>query len=132
MDAVFWDDASTYYNVRRDPAERDRMLTAAAAAESWIMEGVYWGWCAPAFERADLIVLLDVPLWIRQWRLFRRHLRRRLGMERSLEKDTWQGTLTTARWNHHWKQKNLPLALQKLEAYQSKLKVFKRGEAVRF
>jgi adenylate kinase family enzyme len=130
LDGFFWDDASTHYNVRRDPAERDRLLTAAASAESWIMEGVYWGWCAPAFERADRIILLDVPLWLRHWRLARRHLRRRLGIEASLEKDTLRGTLITARWNHRWNRDNLPRAMQKLEAYRSKLQVFQNPQSI--
>ena len=132
MDAFNWDRDSLHYDVRRNPAERDRLLAVAVSAECWIMEGVYWKWCEPAFERAERIVFLDVPLWCRQWRLVRRHARRRLGLESSLEKDTLRGTLITARWNHRWHTDNLPLALQRLEKYKSKLHVSRRGEAICF
>ncbi len=53
LDALFWAGGTAGYGVRRDPVERDRRLSGAVKAESWIMEGVYWSWCQPSFERAD-------------------------------------------------------------------------------
>jgi adenylate kinase family enzyme len=131
LDAFFWDDDSEHYDIRRDPEKRDALLAEAAAKEAWVSEGVYWKWCDAAFERAELILVLDLPLWLRQVRLWRRHLLRRLGIEKSLEKDTLLGTLTTARWNRRWDRDNLSLAMEKLGLYRSKLQFGRRYEDFR-
>lgn len=122
LDAIFWDNESPAYDVRRDPAERDRLLVEHAAGEAWIIEGVYWKWCLPSFERADEIWVLDTPHVTRQWRMGLRFLRRKLGMEKSLKKDSLRGYLETARWNGRWDRDNRGPALEFLRPFESKLK----------
>lgn len=41
---------------------------------------------AEAYELADIIVLLDIPGWLRNYRIIKRWLKQRLGLEKSIYK----------------------------------------------
>lgn len=123
LDSLFWHDSAETYDIRRDPAERDRMLAEAVAQEAWVMEGVYWKWTGPVFERAEQVVFVDAPLWLRHWRLAKRHVKRRLGLESSTHKETFEGAWQTARWNQRWDRDNRLAVLEILERYREKAEV---------
>ena len=75
LDDLFWDNTAPTYNTRRDPAERDHLLSEIIGQDRWIVEGVYHQWLGESFEKADVIVILDTPVWIRHWRIARRSRR---------------------------------------------------------
>jgi adenylate kinase family enzyme len=128
LDALYWDDDAGGYAVRRDPTERDRRLARYVEDESWIIEGVYWSWCQPSFERADQIILLDTPSWIRQWRLGLRFIKRKLGIEpkgKSRKKDSFKGYWTIARWNGRWDRDNLVGVKEVLRPFDDKVRVLR-------
>lgn len=125
LDSLFWDDEAPGYAVRRDPLERDRLLARHVQSESWIVEGVYWSWCLPSFQRADQILLMDSPTWMRQWRLAGRFAKRMAGIETSLKKESFRGYYETAMWNAAWNRKNLPGALEMLKAFTPKVQVLR-------
>ncbi|HTB22290.1 MAG TPA: DNA topology modulation protein FlaR [bacterium] len=126
LDALFWDDTDGGYDVRRDSGERDRRLAKVVDSESWVIEGVYYSWCQPSFERADQIILLDTPTWIRHWRLGLRFIKRKLGIEpkgQSRKKDSFKGYWGITKWNASWNRDNLVGAKEVLKRYESKLKL---------
>lgn len=123
LDALFWDDEGGGYAVRRDPAERDRRLARLVETDAWIIEGVYWGWCRPSFERAEQILLLDTPHVVRQWRMALRFLKRKSGLEKSLEKQRLKGYLDSVRWNARWDRANLAGAKEVLKQFEAKVSV---------
>ncbi len=43
------------------------------AKQSWIVEGIYTGWCDPLIFEADLVIWLDPPWPIALWRVVWRH-----------------------------------------------------------
>jgi hypothetical protein len=47
-----------------------------AATEDWIAEGSYLGWTRPLLERAEFVVLLEVPWRVASYRVLTRHFRR--------------------------------------------------------
>ena len=60
----------------RPESERDQLIEQASGTEEWVMEGVYVGrWVAPAFQRADMILMLNVPERIRHYRVIKRQFR---------------------------------------------------------
>lgn len=129
LDRLYWDDESPGYGVRREAAERDRRLAEAVAQEAWVMDGVYYRWCGPIFERAEQILFLDVPLWTRQQRLVLRHLRRQLGWERGSKKESWASTWELMKWDRRWNRDNRPGAMQMLEPHLAKVRVVGSREA---
>jgi adenylate kinase family enzyme len=71
MDPFYW--APGW--VQRPPEETRALSLAAAAAEVWVFEGNNAETMDARAERADLILFLDIPRWIRLRDVIRRILR---------------------------------------------------------
>ena len=115
LDDLFWDSSALEYGVRSDAAERNRRLAAIAAQDGWIIEGVYYGWLAPSFEAADIIIELTPPIWVRHWRVIRRFALRKLGRTPSKHEslfDLWR----LLRWSHAYDRRHLPEAHETIAA----------------
>lgn len=71
FDPLFW--APGW--VQRSPEESSALIRAAAAQEAWVLDGNHAETYAVRAARADLIIFLDLPRWLRVWRLLKRRLR---------------------------------------------------------
>jgi adenylate kinase family enzyme len=75
LDSLYFTDELT--ELKRDEAERDRLLQQQAGLSSWVIEGRFLSWTEVARERADLIIYM-CPLRVRMlWRLVLRFFRQR-------------------------------------------------------
>jgi adenylate kinase family enzyme len=63
--------------VERSGDEKTRLCNEAAAADRWIFEGGHSATLPGRIARADMLIWLDRPLWLRLWRIVRRTLRHR-------------------------------------------------------
>jgi adenylate kinase family enzyme len=68
MDHLFW--APNW--VQRDKAQVIQMARAAADDPSWVFEGNHSGSWDYRAERAEIIVVLIIPRWLRMWRILKR------------------------------------------------------------
>jgi adenylate kinase family enzyme len=50
-------------------------LQPIIAQPAWVTEGVYLWWTATLMEAADLIIWLDMPVYVNGWRIVARHFR---------------------------------------------------------
>lgn len=50
LDDLFWNNTSF---TKRDPAQRDALLSEVLRRDSWILEGVQHAWLGEAFRQAD-------------------------------------------------------------------------------
>lgn len=78
--------------------------------DSWIVEGVQVSsWTNKSFQDADLIVVLDYPLYITQFRVFKRTLIQVFSSERTLKqkRKTIKRMFKLFKWNSRFK-KRLP------------------------
>ena len=82
LDDLQWDNIANNYGTKRKPQERDKLLNQILQSENWIIEGVYYSWCRQCFEAADKIYVLNVPRYIYRYRIIRRFIRRKLGLEK--------------------------------------------------
>jgi adenylate kinase family enzyme len=107
LDDFFWDRSAATYGIRATADVRDRKLAEIVGTDSWIIEGVYHQWVGPSLDRADVILALAPSVWIRDARVIRRFIKRKLGLVPSKKeslRDLWQLLL----WNHN---DNYPRAL---------------------
>ena len=109
LDDLFWDRSARGYGVRSEPGGRDRELAAIVERDGWIIEGVYYGWLAPSFAAADIIIALTPSIAIRQWRVIKRYVRRKI--ERDAVRsgslaDLWR----LLRWNQSYDAQHLSQA----------------------
>ena len=109
LDNLFWDNATSRYGIRADPAERDRKLAAVVSGDGWISEGVYYEWLGPSFDAADYIIALTPPIWIRHWRVIKRFWMRKFGGNQS-KRESVLDLLRLLRWSHAYDRRNLTKA----------------------
>jgi adenylate kinase family enzyme len=110
LDDLFWDRSAPTYGVRAAADVRDRKLAEIVAGDAWIIEGVYHQWVGPSFDRAEVILALVPSPWVRDVRIFRRFVKRKLGLvpsKRESLRDLWH----LLRWNHGYDHDNYPRAI---------------------
>ncbi len=79
LDSLFWEPG---WVEAQTPVFRERVM-AALAADRWVCDGNYITKTADLkFPRANLILWIDQPVWLRIWRILRRTLGH-LGQDRS-------------------------------------------------
>ncbi len=107
LDDIFWDNSDGYFGIKADAEKRDRSLNEFLDGPSWIVEGIYHhDWLQRSFEEADLIIGLIVSVWIRDLRVARRFIKRKLGLLQSKRKETWSGLFSLIKWNHGYDHDN--------------------------
>ena len=106
LDALQWDNTALNYGTKRDAQERDALLREILQKEDWIIEGVYYAWCGQCFQDADRIYLLSVPRYQYRYRIIRRFVRRKLGIEAG-KKETLKSLFALLKWADKFRRTNL-------------------------
>ena len=120
LDELQWDNQSESYGVKRDPLLRDKMLQELLEQSDWIIEGVYYAWCQQCFADADMIYVLQVPKHQYRYRIIRRFLRRKLGLEQG-KKETLQSLFGLLKWADNYQKTNLVEIRNLLAPYADKV-----------
>ena len=71
-----------------------------------IIEGVYYAWCQQCFADADEIYVLSIPKHKYRYRIVRRFIRRKLGLEQG-KKETLKSLSRLLRWADKYQKVNL-------------------------
>lgn len=71
VDLIHWMDGW----VERDKPQKVQMAMAKQAEDRWIFEGGLSATWEDRLARADTLIVLDFPLWLRLWRVIRRTIR---------------------------------------------------------
>jgi adenylate kinase family enzyme len=127
LDDIFWDKDAHHYGVKASPKKRNSALAKILSSRSWIIEGVYYSWLKDSFELADLIIILNTSIWLRDARILRRFLKRKLGMF-TTKKESLTDLQKLIRWNHGYDDNNLKPALAFVSEYKDKI-IFTRNES---
>lgn len=120
LDELQWDNKSDSYGVKRKPDERDRLLADVLNRNDWIIEGVYYAWCKQCFSEADTIYVLSVPRYKYRYRIVRRFVRRKLGLEQG-KKETLRSLSQLLKWADKYQQVNLVEIRKLLIPYSGKV-----------
>jgi adenylate kinase family enzyme len=114
------DESSVWGNRKRPAKECDRLFSQILQQEKWIIEDV----CRPCFseglEQADAIVLLELPLRVRIYRIFLRWIKQRFGIERSLYRPSYKMLKRMLGWAKNYDSGKGEL-LDRIKPYQDKL-----------
>lgn len=87
--------------VRNPEAVRNRMFQDILDSENWILEGVQHGWTMESFRQADWVVVLHPHVLVRDYRIIRRFIRSRTGLEQWNYKQTFSNLVKmVVEWNH--------------------------------
>ena len=97
--------------------------------DNWIIEGVYYSWVEKSFDVADKIYVLDMPKHLYIFRIIKRSIRRKLGIEKG-KKETLKSVVDLLKWTDTFQNKNMPEIRIMLEKYNDKVVWLKSKEEV--
>ncbi|MBM7587724.1 adenylate kinase family enzyme [Bacillus pakistanensis] len=119
LDNVVWRRSSNG-DIRRSHEERDRQLDSIVRTDEWIIEGVHHTWVSQGFEQAEMILFLDTSYSKRQYRITKRFIFQKLGLELA----NYQPTLSMFKkmfvWNQYFERESKPQILHILKEYEHK------------
>ena len=119
LDDVFWDNQAAHYGTKRNASERQAMLEEILHQEQWIIEGVYYSWCSQCFIDADRIYVLKVPRHTYRYRIIKRFIKRKFGLEKG-KKETIRSLIALLKWTDSYNKHAMEEINQLLLPYQAK------------
>lgn len=120
LDDIFWDNSVRTFGIKADVKKRDMNLHKILLNDSWIIEGVYYGWLSESFDKADIIIVLKTNLSVRNWRILKRFFKRKIGLIPCKKKETLKELIKLIKWNHAYDKKNMVEAEQMIDQFPSK------------
>lgn len=127
LDDLFWDNSANQYGARNSAERRAEQLKEILKQDDWVIEGVYYAWLQDSFKAADIIFILDLPKRIFQFRLIRRFVRRKLGIEKG-KKETLNSFIALLKWADQYERQNLPKIYSILEKHKQKVIVIHKSK----
>ena len=119
LDNIQWDNNADGYGVKMPVEKRTELLNNILENESWIIEGVYYAWVGKCFEDADKIYVLDIPKRVYTYRIIKRAIKRKLGIEEG-KKETLKSVYNLLKWTDTFQKKNMVEIRKILTEYPSK------------
>ena len=98
----------------------DTLLADILKNDDWIIEGVYLAWCGQCFADADIIYLLNVPRYKYRYRIIRRFIRRKLGLEKGKKEDI-RSLRALLAWADRYQEENMAEIRKELAKYPEKV-----------
>jgi adenylate kinase family enzyme len=120
LDDLFWDRAAQSYGVRASEVDRDARLAAITQEDAWVIEGAYYRWLKPSFERAEIIFVLAPNVYLRDWRILNRFVSRKAGIVPG-KRESLSDLYRLIRWNHAYDSDNLKRAMDFIRDFEHKL-----------
>jgi adenylate kinase family enzyme len=123
------DQTHPWGNRKRPPEERDILFYSIINQQQWIIEDVG----RPIFEdglgQADLIILLDTPARVRKYRIIKRWVRQRLGLEKCIYRPHFKMLRGMYQWSRNYDTGKDNLK-ERIIKYQEKIITLKRKKDI--
>ena len=98
-EVVYTPDPTQAWGNRKRPAqERDALFEKILAQDHYIMEDAGRECFISGMEQADAVILLEIPLMVRQKRILLRWLKQNLGIEKCIYKPRFEVLKAMFRW----------------------------------
>ena len=119
LDDIQWDNNAEGYGVKIPIEKRTELLNKILENDSWIIEGVYYAWVDDCFRDADKIYVLDISKRVYTYRIIKRVIKRKLGLEKG-KKETLKSVYNLLKWTDTYQNKSMPEIRKILAEYPSK------------
>ncbi len=130
-DNIVWD-RTPNGDRKRTPEERDAIYREILESDHWIVEGSPRKVLKESFACCDYIILLDVGLPVRLYRVFRRWIRQRTGREPYNTMPTLNFLIYNIKWVIEY-DRDRKRIIDELTRYKGKYKRFRNAaDAMRF
>ncbi|MGM1048050.1 MAG: hypothetical protein ACQEXX_18175 [Bacillota bacterium] len=106
IDNMIWDRSEE--DLRYPEEVRNATFFKIIQSESWIVEGAQSKWTGESFGCADIIFILVPNVWVRDYRIIKRFIRSRTGIEAWNYKQTFSNLIKMmVEWNHRYDLKEV-------------------------
>lgn len=132
LDNVVWKrrENEDVHDVKRSPKERDAYFAEILGTDAWIVEGVHSvDWVMASVRQADVIILLDTNYFIRVYRIIRRFILQKVGLEKANYVPSFKIFWRMFKWNRQFEREKLEI-LKKIDTYNDNLVIVPNNEAV--
>ncbi len=129
LDDIQWDNSQNSYGIKMPIEKRDQLLNDILQQPDWIIEGVYYAWVQKSFEEADVIYVLDTPKWLYVFRIIKRFVKRKIGLEKG-KKETLKSVCNLLKWTDTFQNTNMKEIIKILEPHREKVVFIKTKAAV--
>jgi adenylate kinase family enzyme len=130
LDYLFWDHDSEYFGSQTHPVKRQEKLATILAAENWVIEGVYYSWLEESFNQADYILVLKTNVYVRDWRIARRFILRKMKLVATPRKENLRTLSDLIKWNHSYDGNNLVEAIKLMKKHKDKVIILTKNDDV--
>jgi adenylate kinase family enzyme len=124
LDNLQWDNTANTYGVKMPVDKRNKLLKEILEKENWIIDGVYYKWCLQCFEDADIIYILEVPRKIYRFRIIKRFIKRKLGIEKG-KKESLSSLKALLKWADKFQTVDIEEIKSVLQKYNNKVVLIK-------
>lgn len=102
IDNLIWDRSAE--NLRNPESVRDESIHSIVSSDAWIIEGVqYQDWTLKSIQEADLIFILNPNVFIRDYRIIKRFVLSRIGLQPWNYKQSFNNLVKMiVKWNHQY------------------------------
>ncbi|WP_205207638.1 DNA topology modulation protein FlaR [Bacillus sp. P14.5] len=130
LDNVVWQ-RNESGDIRNSPEVRDKEFNRIIKQKDWIIEGVHHTWTTNGFREADIIIYLDTPVMVRNWRILKRFTVQKLGFEKGNYKQTWSMLRKMYQWNYQFEKVSKPEIMNILKPHGDKLKIITDNRSIK-
>lgn len=130
LDNIFWDNESEYFGSQTPAVKRAEILRNVLVQEKWIIEGVYYSWLEESFRQADYIFVLKTNVYVRDWRIVKRFILRKVKLASSTRKENLKTLVDLLKWNHSYDGNNLVEAVKLMKPYKDKVIILTKNDDV--
>lgn len=117
IDSIVHDDKN---GIKRSNKEQQKIIKKIDKNTSWIIEGTLRNNLDNLLDMADLIIYIDIPLWIRKRRILWRYVKQILGLEKCNYKPTLSMLKMMFKWTDDFEDKRLEFE-NRISKYNFKL-----------
>ena len=125
LDNIYWDNNSNCYGIKTPLKKREELLNDILKNNDWIIEGIYYSWTQNCFKEADKIFVLDIPKRVCIYRIIKRFIQRKLGLEKG-KKETITSNCQLIKWTNKYISENMPQIRKIVSQYQEKTTYIKK------
>lgn len=130
LDKMFYTRQRQGYKINED-TDRIELVKTFVNNKSWVTEGLYRkDHINEILERADIIVILDTPKIIRNYRLLIRSAKRKLGLEKSIFNENIDAIMAMIKLNNKYEKIHKKEFLEKLNRLKIKPIVVKNYQEI--
>jgi len=127
LDELKWSRKANRYGIRAPENIRDKKLNNILKKDKWIIEGVYYDWVHDGFIKADRIIVLKSNVYLRDCRIIKRFISRKLRLVRS-KKENLRDLFKLLKWNHQFDSDYLVKIELCIKKFRKKTRYFNKAD----